>query len=109
MAGNIRHIVRQRAQRKGVLVDILALEEQLTNKVSTPNVVHQVAEFPTTERIISEILDDRASIGVGMRLFELVLGESGISLEQQRLDLVGPQQIDNLLVRQNRICRRAGT
>jgi len=50
--------VRQGAKRKGVLVDILTLQQQLANKVSTANVVHEIAEFLTAERVIAEILDD---------------------------------------------------
>jgi hypothetical protein len=65
--------VRQRSQREGVLVNILAFEQQLANKISTANVVHQIAEFPTAERVIAEILDDGAAIRVGMSFPDLVV------------------------------------
>jgi hypothetical protein len=98
--------VRQRAQREGVLVDILAFEQQLANKISAANVVHQVAEFFTAERVVAKILDDRAPVSIGVRLFELVFRESRISLEEQGPDLVGPEQIHDFLVRQNGVCGR---
>jgi hypothetical protein len=68
--------------------------------------MHQIAEIPTTERIVAEILDDSASIGVGMRFLYLAFGQSRVSLEQKRADLVGPHQIHDLLVGQDRICER---
>ena len=65
------------------------VEQELANKISAANVMHQVAEIPAAERIVAEILDDGASIGVGMRLFDLVIRKSRISLEK-RADFVGP-------------------
>ena len=76
MSGNVRRIVRQRPQRKGILVDILTLEQQLPNKISTANIVHQVAKLPTPKRIVTEVLDYGTAVGVGMGLAELVGGES---------------------------------
>ena len=66
--------------------------------------MHQVAEFRAAERIVAEVLDDGAAIGVGMRFFDLVFRQSRISLEQKRADLVGPEQVHDLLVRQNGVC-----
>ena len=106
VAGDIRRIVRQGAQREGVLVDILAFEQQLANKVSAADVMHQVAEFPAAERVVAEILDDGASVGVGMGLPDLVFRQSRISLEQQGSDLIGPEQVHDFLVRQNGVCGR---
>jgi hypothetical protein len=72
MTGDVRGIVGQSAQSEGVLIDILTFPKQLDNEVSTANVVRQIAEFPAAEWVVAEILDDGASIGVGMRLLELV-------------------------------------
>lgn len=63
--------MRQSAQRKGVLIDILALLPQFANEVSAPSVMGQVAEFRAAERIVTEILDNGASIGIGMCFFKL--------------------------------------
>ena len=73
VARDIRRIVRQCAQREGVLVGILAFEQQLTHEISAANVMHQVAKIFTAEWVITQILDDGASVGVGMGLLELVL------------------------------------
>src|SRR6185437_2123841 len=87
---NIRCVVRQRAQREGVLVDIPALKYQLANKVSAANAMHQVAEFSAAERVVAEILNDGSPVSIGVGLFDLVVGQSGKSLEQERADLVSP-------------------
>src|SRR6202166_5479897 len=87
MTGDIGRIVRKCAQSEGVFVDILTLEQQLTNKVSAANVMHQIAEFCTAEGVVAEILDDRASISVGMRVGDLLFAQPWISLKQEGPDL----------------------
>jgi len=73
VANDVRRIVRQGSQSEGILVDVLAFEQQFANKVSAADVMHQIAEFTAAERIVAKILDDGASVGVGMRLPDLVL------------------------------------
>ena len=79
------------------------MEQQLANKVSAADVMDQVAEFSAAERIVAEILDDGAPVRVGMRLPQLVLRKSRESFEQKRLDLIGPEQVYDFLVGQNRV------
>ena len=69
--------------------------------------MHQVAEIFAAEWVITQILDDGASVGVGMRLLDLIFRQSGVSLEQQRPDLVGPEQVHDFLVGQNRVSERS--
>ena len=90
MTGDIRCVVRQCAQREGVLVDVLAFKQQLSNEISAANVMHQVAEFLTAKWVVAEILNDGAAIGISVRLFELVFRQPWISLAQQWSDLVSP-------------------
>ena len=103
MTGNVRRVVRQCAECKGVFVDVLAFEQQLANKVSAANVMHKVAEIPAAERIVAEVLNDGAAIGVGVRLFDLVFGKAGIAFQQKRADFVGPHQVHNLFMGQDGI------
>jgi hypothetical protein len=69
--------------------------------------MHQVAELSAAKRVVTEILDDGAAIGVRMRLSEIVFRQTGISLEQQRTKLRSPYQIHDFLVRQDGVCVRA--
>src|SRR5205085_6264724 len=98
--------MRQCAEREGVFIGVLAFEQQLANKVSAANIMHQVAEIPAAERIVAEVLNDSTTVSVGVCLFDLAVSKSRISLEQQRADLVSPRQIYDLLVGQDRICGR---
>ena len=65
--------------------------------------MHQIAELRAAEGIVAEVLDDGAAIGVGMRLGELFLRESGIALQQEGAESVGPEQVNDLFVGQNGI------
>jgi hypothetical protein len=76
---DVRRVVRQGAEREGELVGVLTLEYQLANKVTAANVIHQVAEFHGTKRIVAEVLDDGASIGIRVRFFGLVVGQTRIA------------------------------
>ena len=49
-------------------------------------------------------MDHSSAVGVRMCLTELIRGETGIALEQERLDLIAPGQVDDFLVRQNGLC-----
>jgi hypothetical protein len=56
------------------------------------------------EWVVAEFLDDGAFAGIGMGLPHQVYRKSRISLDQEILDLIGPCQVHDLLVPQNRIC-----
>ena len=69
--------------------------------------MHQVAEFSAAEWVVAEILDDRAAVSIGVRLFDLVFRESGNRLSRRGRISIGPEQVDDFLVRQNGICGQA--
>ena len=77
MAGDIRGIVCQRAESKGVLVRVLALQQQFSNEVTTSNVVHQIAELHTAKRIVAKVLYDSAAIGISVSFLHLVFRQAG--------------------------------
>src|SRR5258708_28609318 len=109
MAGDIRGIVRERAQGEGLLVCVLALQQQLANEVAAANVVHQIAEFHAAKGIVAEILDDGAAIDVAVRFFELVFRERWKSFEEKWAKVIGPHQVYDLLVGENGVGERATT
>src|SRR5208337_4463609 len=69
--------------------------------------MRQIAELLAAEWVVAEVLDDRAAVGIGMRLRNLVFRQRRKSLEQERPDLVFPEQVDNFLMRQDGIRKRA--
>src|SRR5258708_3150526 len=98
MAANIRGIVRQGAESKGVLVLVLALFEHRQHEVAASDVVNQVAELHASKRIVAEVLDDGATVGKGVSLLDLFFRQPGIFLEQQRTNFIQPKQVDNFFV-----------
>src|SRR5579864_672237 len=106
MAGDIRGIVRECPQSESVLIRILALQQQLPNEITAAYIVHQVAEFHAAKGIVAEVLDDRTAIGIAVRFLELLFGERWESLKKQWAELIGPQQVDDFLVRKNGVSKR---
>ena len=107
VAVNVRHIVRERAQRKGIFVGILAFSQQLQDKISGANVMGQVAEVFVAKRVVAQILDHRASVGVGMSFLDLVFGKTRKTFDQERPNLRFPCQVYDFLVCQNGVGKRA--
>src|SRR5437763_2508223 len=69
--------------------------------------MHQITEFSIAERIVAQILDYGAPVGIGMSLFDLIFRQSWISFQQKRTNPIGPQKIHDLLVSQYRISGRS--
>ena len=65
--------------------------------------MQQVGEDRFAKRIVAQILDHAAAVRVGVRLLQLDRGQPGKAVQQQRLDRIVPGEIDDLLVRQNRV------
>ena len=78
---DICRVVRQRAQRKGVLIGILAFKQQLVDKVPAAHVMRQVAELLAAEGIV----------GVGVSFFDLVFGKARKALQKEGPDLGKPK------------------
>jgi phosphotransferase system IIB component len=65
--------------------------------------VSQVTEETVSERVISQILDQASTIRVSMRHAQLVFGCSREFLKQKMLNLIRPEQIDDLFMSQHRV------
>ncbi len=106
MAGDVRCVMGKRSQRKGILVGVLAFLDELQHKIAAAHVVHQVAELLVAEGIVAHVLDHRTAIRIGMRLPHLVVRQPGIPRQDHRPQLIVPQQIDDLFMREHGICVR---
>src|SRR6266576_6911927 len=94
-------VMRQRAERERILVQIGGLGQKIQYQIAAANVVRQVADEPMAERVIAHILDDCAAIGVSMRLSKIVRARIRKSLQQEGLYIVFPGSVDDRLVRQD--------
>jgi hypothetical protein len=70
--------------------------------------VRQVAEEATAERVVTQILDDRASVGIGMGLEQILRGRTRESFQEKRLNAVLPGSVDNRFMCENRITGTIG-
>ena len=72
MADVVGGVVRQRAEREGVLVDVVRFAQQRFHEVAGADVVHQVAEKVVPERIVAKVLNHRSAVRVRARPKNLV-------------------------------------
>ena len=105
MAVDVGDVVRQRAQSEGVFVEVLRVVKQRLHKGAGANIVRQIAEDLIAERVVADVLNDASAVGVGVGLQQVLRRGIRKAGEQQRLDLLVPQQIDDLFMRQDGIRR----
>jgi len=67
-------------ESEGILVSIVAFEQELANEISAANVMGQVAKFRAAEWIITQVLDDGTTVGVSMCFLDLIIRKAWISL-----------------------------
>ena len=98
VAGIMRHC----SQRESVLVDILGFSKQRFNKLSAAHIVGQIAEEAAPVRVITEVLNKRPAIRVGVRHAQFVRRGGGEALQQHGPDWV-PCGVDDGFVGKNGI------
>src|SRR5258708_5981397 len=103
MSLDIRAVMRNGAEGERIFVQIARFLEQRRKKIRASDIMHQVAEEAAPERIVSEVLNDAATVGVTMRDLEFRFSGVWKALEQDRLDGVVPEAIHQGLVRQHRV------
>ena len=104
MARVVERVVSQRTQGEGVLVRIPGVADQRLDEVAGTDVVREVGEQMTAERVVAEVLNQRAAVCVGASLVQLFRAETAIALTQQPGDLLVPTCIDGTQMRDDRIC-----
>jgi hypothetical protein len=107
MPGGIRDVVRQRSERKCVLVDIVRVAKQLFDEIAGPCVVQQVGEEVAAEGVVPHVGHHGAAVCVGARLVDRI-GVCGRKARLQQRDDDGvPGGIDERFVSENgvRKCR----
>ena len=98
MAVVVRSVVRQGADSKSKFVDVLRIAQECLNEVAAANVMREVAKEGLSVRIVAHVLNDRASIGIGLRTAQIFLGSLWKFLEKQGLYVRLPGGIDDSFV-----------
>src|SRR5882724_6749074 len=65
--------------------------------------MREVAKEGASVRIVAHVLNDRASIGIGLRTAQIFFGSLWKFLEKQWLDVILPGGIDDGFVRKDRV------
>ena len=68
MTADVGSVVRERAQRERILIQVRGVLKQGLDKVAAAHVVHQIAEKLAAERVVAHVLHNTSAVGVGMRL-----------------------------------------
>jgi hypothetical protein len=103
MAYVVADVVGERADGEGEFVGGLGVVEEREDEVAGPDVVGEVGEELVAEGVVAEVLDGAAAVGVGVGFLKLGLGESREAMEQERADGLLPGEVDEFLVRLDRV------
>jgi len=99
-------VVFQRSQCERIFVQVLGLTDELRNEIATPDIMREVAEKAAAERIISQVLNDAASVSIGVGQFQLRRRSGRKSFEEQFLKGSIPDGIDDGLMGENCVAVR---
>ena len=77
MTVGIRRVVSQRAQRKGIFVEVVSVAKQCQHEIAASHIVNKVTEVLTAERIIAQVLNDTTAVGIGMGFYQIFGGSTG--------------------------------
>ncbi len=84
MPGVVGRVMRERAKRKRVFVDVLRIAQHRVDEIARAHVVQQVAEEVAAERIVPEVLDHRAAVRIRARMQEVLTGRARVALQKKR-------------------------
>src|SRR5205823_10038753 len=90
MACIVGCIVRERPERKGVLVCVLRVAQQCGNKSSAPDVVREISEKVRSKRVVAHVLNDAAAVSEGMGSLQISITHQRKALSEHGLDRFPP-------------------
>ena len=93
----------ERAEGEGVFVRVLRLADEVGDEVAGADIVEHVADQLAAEGVVADVLDDGAAVGVGVGFLDLVRRDGGIATAEQGDDVGLPGEVDDLLVREDRV------
>src|SRR5580765_2750092 len=103
MTAVVGRVVTECAEGEGVLVDVVRVTDQRGDEVAGANVVQQITEEMTAERIVAKVLNHASAVGVGASPQQVVRRRLWKARLQQGLDRGIPDRIDIRFVGEYRI------
>jgi hypothetical protein len=94
----VADVVGESADGEGELVGIAGVAEEVDDEITRADVVGEVGEELVAERVVADVLNDAATIGVGAGMLDLSGGEIRVAAEEQRDDGGLPGEVDELFV-----------
>ena len=79
----IADVVRKRAHRKRQFVRVAGVAKQVDDKVAGAHIVRQVRKKLVAKRIVADVLDDAAAVGIGAGVLQLLGSQGRIAAQQQ--------------------------
>ena len=102
MPGVVERVVRERAEREGVFVGIGSVADQAVDEFAGSHVVCQVREEVAAERVVPEVLNQRAAVRIGAGFLQLCRREVPEAMLEQHGELAVPRRVDGLEVGDDR-------
>ena len=94
--------MRQCSQRKGVFVYVRRFEDQVLHEITRSDVMSEVAEKFTSERIVTHVVNETATVRMGISNSQILVAGLRKTDHEQRLDVLLPCQIHDVLMGQQR-------
>ena len=105
VAERIADVVRERADSEGQLVRVVRIAEEIDDKVSGANVVGQIRKRLIAEWVVSDVLNDATTVGIGTCAIEFGGGQVRIAAQEQGNDGILPREVDELFVGKQGVSR----
>ena len=103
MTDSVAEVMGEGADGECEVVGSFGFVEERADEVAAADVVEEVREVGFAERIVAEVLNEASAVGIGVRFAEFSGGEGREALKQEGLDGVGPGEVDDLLVGEDRV------
>ena len=81
----------------------MAFVDHIDDEVAAADIMGEVAEVLVAKWVVAHVLNQRPSIGEGVRFLQILWSRCWESLGQQWLNVILPKKIDNFFVGEHRI------
>ncbi len=104
----VRRVVRHRAQRETVFINVVGVVQERHDEIATAHVMRQIAEKMAAVWIVAEVLNNRAAVCISLRRAQFFGSSVGKSRQQGGFQPVFPSRINDRLVGEHGVRARDG-